>query len=96
MVFPLAAYHGLIEVLFTVEGVSEEMTQNIIDSVHQAFPCVPNIAYGEAAPLLTECIDVVADFINAYLFTCPIGVRKFKFSNNHKKSFNSLRFLQGI
>ena len=35
----------------------------------QSFPCEPNAAFGQAAPLLTECAAPTADVLNALLFT---------------------------
>merc|ERR1712106_951725 len=44
----------------------------VVPSVLAAFPCEPNAAFGPAAPLLTECVNTGADFVNGYLFTCPM------------------------
>merc|ERR1711935_957867 len=60
---PLAAYQGFITGLLPAA---------VVPSVLAAFPCEPNAAFGPAAPLLTECVDTGADFVNGYLFTCPI------------------------
>lgn len=64
VILPLAGYEGFIGGL----GLPEP----VVPLVLQAFPCAPNTAFGQAAPLMTECVDPVADFVNAYLFTCPI------------------------
>ena len=60
---PLAAYQGFLGGLLPAA---------VVPSVLAAFPCAPNPAFGQAAPLLTECVDTAADFVNGYLFTCPI------------------------
>ena len=44
-----------------------------VGSIVSAFPCELNEAeFGYDAWLKTECIEPVADFLTAYLFTCPV------------------------
>ena len=65
--------------------------------MHQAFPCSPVAAYGQGAPLLTDCIDEVADFINAYLFTCPIeeGFSQGATDENRPDNYHGIVFAAG-
>ena len=63
VLFPLAAYEKFLS------GI---IPQAVVPQVLQAFPCAPNMDFGAAAPLMTECVDAVAEFVNAYTFTCPI------------------------
>ena len=63
VVLPQAGWKGF---------VSNLLPEAVLPLVLQAFPCAPNTAFGQYAPLLTECVDTAAQFVNAYLFTCPI------------------------
>ena len=60
---PQAAWQGFIGGL---------LPQAVVPSILEAFQCPLNPDFGPAAPLLTECVDTAAEFVNAYLFTCPI------------------------